>query len=167
MTRRVKIHIRLGIRSDSPSDQSPHCPHEETLGPYLHIAKFLCKMSRSVSANFRRVSPGNIAEKTLGKKSDFYFCPQKQLFCARGFLQWNAKKRAFFLGWSVVQILEWLQQIFWVSKYFGNLQYLFIKRFTPSITTGLRCTLIKVKRNTGHHSISLLKHDMLHVCQKQ
>ena len=50
MTRRVKIHIRLGIRSVSPSDLSPLCPHEETLGPYLPIAKF------------RRVSPRNLAE---------------------------------------------------------------------------------------------------------
>ena len=41
MTRRVKTHIRLGIRTVSPSDQSPCCPHEETLGPYLPIAKEL------------------------------------------------------------------------------------------------------------------------------
>ena len=40
MTRRMKTHIRLGIRSVSPSDQSPRCPHEETLGPYIPIAKF-------------------------------------------------------------------------------------------------------------------------------
>ena len=33
MTRRVKTHIRLGIRSVSPSDKSPSCPHEETFGP--------------------------------------------------------------------------------------------------------------------------------------
>ena len=39
MTRRVKTHIRLGIRSVSPSDQSLRCPHEETLDPYLPIAK--------------------------------------------------------------------------------------------------------------------------------
>ena len=36
-----ETHIRLGIRSVSPSAQSPRCPHEETLGPYLPIAKFL------------------------------------------------------------------------------------------------------------------------------
>ena len=47
MTLRVKTHIRLGNRSVSPSDQSPH---EETLGPYLTIAKF------------RGVSPRNVAE---------------------------------------------------------------------------------------------------------
>ena len=68
MTCRVKTHIRLGIRSVSPSDQSPRCPYEETLGPYLPIAKFrgvfqrnvaecLREMSRSFSAKFRRENP--------------------------------------------------------------------------------------------------------------
>ena len=63
-----KTHIRLGIRSVSPSDQSPRCPHEETLGPYLPIAKFrgvsprnlkesLRELSRSVSAKFRGENP--------------------------------------------------------------------------------------------------------------
>ena len=50
MTRRVKTHIRLGIHLVSPSDQSPRCTHEETLGPYLPIAKV------------RGVSPQNFAE---------------------------------------------------------------------------------------------------------
>ena len=62
MTRRVKTHIRLGIRSVSPSDQSPHCPHEETLGPYLPITKFLREISRSVSEKCREVSPRTFAE---------------------------------------------------------------------------------------------------------
>ena len=73
MTRRVKTHTRLGIRSVSPSDQSPRYPHEESLGPYLPIAKFrgvsprnvaecLREMSRSVSANCRGVSPRTFAE---------------------------------------------------------------------------------------------------------
>ena len=67
MTRRVKTHIRLGIRSVSPSDQSPRCPHEETLGLYLPIAKFLGsprnlaeflrELSRSFSAKFRGENP--------------------------------------------------------------------------------------------------------------
>ena len=81
MTRRVKTHIRLGIRSVSPSDQSPCCPHEETLGPYLSIAKFRGvspqnfaefhrEMSRSFSAKFRGISPRYFAEKTLGEISD-------------------------------------------------------------------------------------------------
>ena len=39
MTRRVKTHIRLGIRSVSLSDQSPRCPHGETLRTYLPITK--------------------------------------------------------------------------------------------------------------------------------
>ena len=50
MTRRVKTHIRLGIRSVSPSDQSPRCLHKETLGPYLPITKS------------RGVSPRNLTE---------------------------------------------------------------------------------------------------------
>ena len=37
MTPRVETYIRLGIRSVY---QSPRCPHEETLGPYLPVAKF-------------------------------------------------------------------------------------------------------------------------------
>ena len=69
MTRRVKTHIRLGIRSVSPSDQSPRCSNEETLGPYLSIAKFrrgfsprnvaefLRELSRSFSAKFRGENP--------------------------------------------------------------------------------------------------------------
>ena len=61
-------HIKLGIRSVSPSDQSPRCPHEETLGPYLPIAKFrgvslrnlvefLCEMSQTFSTKFRGDNP--------------------------------------------------------------------------------------------------------------
>ena len=109
MTRRVKTHIRLGLHSVSPSDQSPRCTREETLGPYLPIAKFrgvspqnvaefLRKMSRSFSANFRGVSPRNFAEKTLGEISDFYFSPRKNLFRAGGVPRRNAKKKSFFLG---------------------------------------------------------------------
>ena len=39
---------QLGIRSVSPSDQSPRCPHEEILGPYpsRNFAEFLREMSR-------------------------------------------------------------------------------------------------------------------------
>ena len=55
MIRQVKTHIRLGIRSVTPSDQSPRCPHGETLGTYLPITKF-----RGVS---RGVSPQNFMEK--------------------------------------------------------------------------------------------------------
>ena len=52
MTPQVETHIRLGIHSVFPSDQSPRCPHEETLGPYLPIAKFIREILR--------VSPRNI-----------------------------------------------------------------------------------------------------------
>ena len=85
MTRRVKTHIRLGIRSVSPSDQSPRCPHEETLGPYLPIAKF------------RGVSPRIFAKKTLGEISDFYFSPRKKYF-AQGVFRGETRKKSFFLG---------------------------------------------------------------------
>ena len=108
MPRRVKTHIRLGIGSVSPSDQSPCCPHKETLGPYLPIAKFrtvssrnlaecLREMLRSFSANFYGVSPRNFAEKTLGEISDFYFSPQKKKkkFRERGVPWRNAKKELF------------------------------------------------------------------------
>ena len=108
MTRRVKTHIRLGIRSVSPSDQSPHCLHEETLGPYLPIAKFrgvfprnlaefLRKMLRSFSANFRRVSPRNFAKKILGEIIHFYFSPRKIISC-KGSSATKSEKRAFSLG---------------------------------------------------------------------
>ena len=68
MTPRVETHIRLGIRSVSPSDQSPRCPHEETFGPYLPIAKF------------RGVSPRNLAE-FLRKISQF-LCELSRSFSA-------------------------------------------------------------------------------------
>ena len=68
MTPIVETRIRLGIRSVSPSDQRPRCPHEESLGPYLPIAKFrgvsqrnvaefLRELSRSFSAKFRGENP--------------------------------------------------------------------------------------------------------------
>ena len=56
MTRQVKAHIRLGIRSGSPSDQSPRCPHEETLVPYLPIAKFRGVSPRNVAGFLREIS---------------------------------------------------------------------------------------------------------------
>ena len=88
MKRRMKTHIRLGIRLVSPSDQSSRCPHEETLGPYLPIAKF------------RGVSPRNFAEKTLGEIIDFYFSPRK-IISRMGCSAAKREKGAFFLGWSV------------------------------------------------------------------
>ena len=79
----MKTHIRLGIRSVSPSDQSPRCPHEETLGPYLPIAK-CCGVSPRNVAEFLR----EIRGETLGEISDFYFSPRnktKKKIRARGF----------------------------------------------------------------------------------
>ena len=68
MIHRVKTHIRLGVCPVSPSDLSPRCPQEKTLGPYLRIAKFrgmcplnvaefLRELPRSFSAKFRRENP--------------------------------------------------------------------------------------------------------------
>ena len=56
MTRQVKTHIRLAIRSVSPSDQSPCCPHKEILDPYLPIAKFRGAFPRNVAAFLREMS---------------------------------------------------------------------------------------------------------------
>ena len=70
----------------SPSDQSPRCPHEETFGPYLPIAKF------------RGVSPRNLANfggENLRRNNDFYFSPRKNKFRARGVPRRNAKKELF------------------------------------------------------------------------
>ena len=58
MTLRVEIHIRLGICLVSPSDQSLRCPHKDTLGPYIPIAKFRGVSLRNVT-NFHGVSWGN------------------------------------------------------------------------------------------------------------
>ena len=76
MTPRVETHIRLGIRSVSPSDQSPRSPHEETLVPYLPIAKF----------------------ETLGEISDFYCSPRKTFLSRNGCSAAKREKGAFFLG---------------------------------------------------------------------
>ena len=92
MTRQMKTHIRLGSPSGSSSDQSPRYPHEETLGPYLPIAKF------------RGVSPQNVAKflREVGEISDFYFSPRKKKkkkkITQGVFSGETRKKRAFFLG---------------------------------------------------------------------
>ena len=106
MTRRVKTHIRLGIRSVSPSDQSPHCPHEETLGPNLPNLKFLREISRSVSAKCRGVSPQTFAEflrdisrrKPLAKQMIFIFLREKNISRKGCTAAKREKKKAFFLG---------------------------------------------------------------------
>ena len=86
MTSRVETHIRLGIRSVSPSD--PPCPHGETLGPYLPIAKVRRVSPRNFTECLRKlsgVSQRNLAEETLGEISDFYFSPRKKFFAQWGF----------------------------------------------------------------------------------
>ena len=72
MTLQEKIHIRLGIRSVSPFDQSPRCPHEETLGPYMYLP--------------------------IGEISVFYFSPRKKYISRKGGVgvsRRNAKKELF------------------------------------------------------------------------
>ena len=49
----METHIRLAIHSVSVSDQSPRCPHEGKLGPYLPIAKFRGVSRRNVAQFFR------------------------------------------------------------------------------------------------------------------
>ena len=100
MTTQVETHIRLDSHSVSPSDQSPRCPHEESLGPYLtylsrNFTKFFREMSRSFCANFRGVFQQNFAQKTLGEISDFHFSPGKNTFRAKGVPRRNAKKEFF------------------------------------------------------------------------
>ena len=56
MTPQVETHIKLGIRSVSPSDQSSCCPHEETLDPYLPIAKYRGVSPRNVAESLRELS---------------------------------------------------------------------------------------------------------------
>ena len=91
MTRRMKTHIRLGICSVSSFDQSPRCPHEDTLSPYLPIVKFREKFC----VKCRGVSPRNVAEKILGDIIIFYFSPRKKIFRARGVPRRNVKNELF------------------------------------------------------------------------
>ena len=93
LTRKGKTHIRLGIRSGSPSDQRPRCPHEETVGPYLPIVIF------------RGVSPGTFTEflrkisrRKPSAKYVFLFFSAKTLSRARGVPRRNAKKE--FFSWA-------------------------------------------------------------------
>ena len=91
MTCRVKTRIRLGIHSDSPSDQSPCCPHEETLGPYLHIAKCCGVTPRNVAEFLREIS----GRKPSAKKVISIF-PCKKIISHKGCSTAKREKRAFF-----------------------------------------------------------------------
>ena len=124
MTRRAKTHIWLGIRSVSPSDQSPRYPHKEILDPYLPVAKFrgispqhlmecLREMSRSFSANFCGVSPRKFAEKTLGDTSDFYFSPRKKKNISRkGCTAAKRERKVFCLGLICMRLIK--RQVFMI-----------------------------------------------------
>ena len=81
MTRRVKTHIRLGIRSVSPSDQSPRYPLEETLGPYLPVARFRGENPR--------------------RNKWFLFFFVEENISHKGCSAAKREEKAFFLGWSV------------------------------------------------------------------
>ena len=74
MTPRVETHIRLGTRTVSPSDQSEK--KEETLGPYLPIAKF-------------RENPR--------RNKRFLFFSAK-IYFAQGVFRGETRKMSFFLG---------------------------------------------------------------------
>ena len=86
----------------------PRCPHEETLGPYLPIAKFrgvsprnlaecLREMSRSFSAKFRGENPR--------QNKWFLFFSAKKNISRKGCTAAKRGKKEFFffffLGWSV------------------------------------------------------------------
>ena len=68
MTPRVELHIRLGIRSVSPSDQSRRRPREETLGPYRPIAPGAAARSDARPPGMRTVADSIL---TFGKT---FFC---------------------------------------------------------------------------------------------
>ena len=78
MTCRVKTHVRLGIHLVSPSDQSPRCQHEETLGPHIPIAKFRGENPR--------------------QNNSFLFFSTKKFISRKRFSAAKCEKRTFFLG---------------------------------------------------------------------
>ena len=109
MTRRVMTHIRLGIRSGSPPDQSPRCPHDETLGPYLPITKLSGVSLRNVAECLREISwsfSAKFRRENHRRNNSFLFFSakkkQKQKYFAQGVFRGETWKRAFFGGWGVV-----------------------------------------------------------------
>ena len=106
MTDRVMTHIRLGIRSVSPSGQSPRCPHEETLGPCLSIAKcrgvspqnvaeFLRELSRNFSAKFCGDNP---------RRNKLFLCFSAKTFISRkGCFEAKREKKELF-SWADLYI---------------------------------------------------------------
>ena len=117
MTRRVKTHIRLGIRSGSPSDQSslPAWSNLRFLPTHREI-------SRSFSAKSRIVSPQNVAEflreflrsfsaefrgENPRRNKWLLFFSAKKIISRKGCTAAKRKKRAFFSGWSVYVSGAW------------------------------------------------------------
>ena len=88
MNRRVKNQTRLGICSVSPFDQSPRCPHEEILGPYLsrNFAEFLRNLSQRFSTKFRGES--------LRRNNSFLFFSAKKNILRKGCSAAKREKRA-------------------------------------------------------------------------
>ena len=95
MTRRVKTHIRLGIRSVSPSDKSPRSPLEETLGPYLTIAKFRGVSPRSLAELLHKMSR-SFAEKTLGEITHNFIFLREKFYFVLGVFLGETQKKSFF-----------------------------------------------------------------------
>ena len=101
----MKTHIRLGIRSFSPSDQSPRRPHGEILGPNLHvpIAKFRGVSPRNVAESLRELLRGFSAkfsgENPRRNKFLFFSAKKKKKKISRkGCTAAKREKKAFFLG---------------------------------------------------------------------
>ena len=104
MTRRVMTHIRLGIRSGSPPDQSPRCPHDETLGPYLPITKLSGVSSRNVRECLREISrsfSSKFRRENHRRNNSFLFFSAKKKKKKKN-ISHETWKRAFFGGWGVV-----------------------------------------------------------------
>ena len=70
--------------------------------PYVLI--YPIAISQNFSANFRGISPRNLAEKPLGDKSDIYFSPWIFFFRARGVPRRNAKKELF--SWADLYLMQ-------------------------------------------------------------
>ena len=121
MTRRVKTHIRLGIRSVSPSNQCPRCPHEETIGPYLSIAKF------------RGVCQGDFLRERLGVSPRTFagFLRERSRSFSARFHGENARLNKLFLFFSHFDL----------SRAMGVPR----QNAKPIFSVGLICTCIRIK----------------------
>ena len=100
---------------------SPRCPHKETLGPYLPIAKFcgvpprnvaefLRELLRSFSAKFRGENP---------RRNKFLFSSAKKIISCKGCSTAKREIRAFFLGWSDICLYIYIYMT--CEAYWNNL----------------------------------------------